>query len=80
MFQLLFEFAQEFEAFCFELFFLYMFRKRCKEFLEYACKQGIFEVNKLIENYDKLIEEFLSSETYENKIEEKVIVKKRKSS
>jgi hypothetical protein len=80
MFQLLFEFAQEFEDFCFALFFTYMFRKMCKEFIEYASRQGIFEVNKLIEKYDKLIEDFLNSETFENKIEEKVIVKKKKKS
>jgi len=72
--QLLFEFAREFEDYCFEMFFRYLIKHTLKDFLKYAQSKGIDNITQLIEEYDRVIDDFLSSDFPEDKIVEYDIV------
>jgi len=73
--QLVFDFAREFEDFCLEVFSIYFFKTRLKEFLEYVISKGIDDINELIKVLDKMIDDFLNADIPEDKIVECDIVK-----
>jgi hypothetical protein len=68
--QLVFEFCNQFEEFCLEMFLQYWFIAMAKKFLEFSRKKGFMLIEELIESYEQMIEDFFEKEWFEDKIVE----------
>ena len=66
--QLLFEFYQEMQEDCLNIFSMLIFQNRAKAFLCFALKNGYTKIAQLIEDYDSILTKFFDEEWYENKI------------
>jgi hypothetical protein len=68
--QIMLEFYQELFEICLNQFIEIMLKRKLKQFLEYAQKIGIKNIDEAIAKADNLIEVFFRSEYYADKIEE----------
>lgn len=66
--QLLFEFYQEMQEDCLNIFSMLIFQNRAKEFLCFALKNGYTEIAQLLKDYELMLMKFFNEEWYENKI------------
>ena len=68
MYQIVIEINNDFVDHCFQVFVSYVLKKSILDFIKYAESKGIITLVELIDKYEKMYNDFITSDIYEEKI------------